>query len=257
MQALLESCSSKMDVTFVPECEVPRKGKSSIKPDGAIINAFGFRLGYWEAKDIADDLDREIKKKFADGYPQDNMLFTSPERAVLFHEGRKAFDNDIRQPEQLIEVLRLFFTYRQPAVDEWERAVEEFSDRIPQIEAGALRIIEGERRKNAAFRAQFEAFHDVCKESIDPNLTAGAVEGMLVQHLLTERIFRKIFDNPEFTRRNVIAAEIEKVIDSMTSRHFSRDRFLSDLDPFYGAIEHAAAHTNSYTEKQEFLNRVL
>ena len=33
---------------------------------------------------------------------------------------------------------------------------------------------------------------------------------MLVQHLLTERIFRRIFDNPEFTRRNIIAAEIEK-----------------------------------------------
>ena len=40
---------------------------------------------------------------------------------------------------------------------------------------------------------------------------------MLIQHLLTERIFRKIFNNPEFTRRNVIAAEIEKVIDSLTS----------------------------------------
>jgi predicted helicase len=28
---------------------------------------------------------------------------------------------------------------------------------------------------------------------------------MLVQHLLTERIFRKVFDDPEFLFRNVIA----------------------------------------------------
>jgi predicted helicase len=35
---------------------------------------------------------------------------------------------------------------------------------------------------------------------------------MLIQHLLTERLFRTIFNNPDFTRRNIIAAEIEKVI---------------------------------------------
>ena len=60
---------------------------------------------------------------------------------------------------------------------------------------------------------------------------------MLVQHLLTERIFRKIFDNPEFTRRNVIAAEIEKVISTLTQKHFSRDAFLKSLDHFYKANE--------------------
>ena len=48
------------------------------------------------------------------------------------------------------------------------------------------------------------------RQAINPNLSEEAVERMLVQHLLTERIFRKIFDNPDFTRRNVVAAEIEK-----------------------------------------------
>ena len=46
---------------------------------------------------------------------------------------------------------------------------------------------------------------------------------MLVQHLLTERLFRKIFDNPDFIRRNVIAAEVEKVIDALVSQSFNRD----------------------------------
>ena len=40
---------------------------------------------------------------------------------------------------------------------------------------------------------------------------------MLVQHLLTERLLRTIFDNQDFTRRNVIAAEVEKVIDALVS----------------------------------------
>ncbi len=45
---------------------------------------------------------------------------------------------------------------------------------------------------------------------------------MLVQHLLTERLFRTIFDNPEFTQRNVIAAEVDHVIDALVSKSFSR-----------------------------------
>ena len=79
---------------------------------------------------------------------------------------------------------------------------------------------------------------------------------MLVQHLLTERIFRRVFHNEEFRSRNIIAAEIEKVIQSMTARHFSRDQFFSGLDVFYKAIEHAADNKDDYSEKQTFLNTV-
>jgi len=79
---------------------------------------------------------------------------------------------------------------------------------------------------------------------------------MLIQHLLTERIFRRVFKAEEFRSRNVIASEIEKVIQSMTSRHFSRDQFLSELDRFYKAIERAADDKEDYSEKQAFLNTV-
>ena len=79
---------------------------------------------------------------------------------------------------------------------------------------------------------------------------------MLVQHLLTERLIREIFDNPEFTRRNVIAAEIEKVIDALTSRSFDRHVFLKSLDRFYVAIENAARTMTEWSDKQHFLNTV-
>jgi predicted helicase len=74
--------------------------------------------------------------------------------------------------------------------------------------------------------------------------------------LLTERLFRTIFDNPDFTQRNVIAAEIEKVIGALTSRSFSRRDFLKSLDYFYLAIESAAATITDFAQKQTFLNTV-
>ena len=79
---------------------------------------------------------------------------------------------------------------------------------------------------------------------------------MLIQHLLTERIFERIFDNPDFTRRNVVAAEIEKVIVELTKRAFNRNEFLRPLDRFYKAIEVSAENTTGFSEKQAFLNKV-
>ena len=79
---------------------------------------------------------------------------------------------------------------------------------------------------------------------------------MLIQHLLTERIFRTVFDNPDFTRRNVIANEIEKVVDALTSQSFSRDDFLHSLDSFYAAIERTAETISDFSQKQGFLNTV-
>lgn len=79
---------------------------------------------------------------------------------------------------------------------------------------------------------------------------------MLIQHLLTERIFRTVFRNPDFTRRNVIAAEIEKVIDALTSQSFSRAEFLRQFDYFYRALEQTADTIDDFAQKQEFLNTV-
>lgn len=77
-----------------------------------------------------------------------------------------------------------------------------------------------------------------------------------MQHLLSERIFRKIFDVGDFMQRNNIAAEIEKVVAALTIRSFSRDQFLRELDRFYKAIEDAAGTIQEFSEKQKFLNTV-
>ena len=135
-------------------------------------------------------------------------------------------------------------------------AVGDFSARIPELAAAVKKTIDDERRKNPTFVRSFDDFYSLCRQAINPNLSEEAVERMLVQHLLTERIFRKIFNNPDFSRRNVVAAEIEKVISELTKRAFNRDEFLSGLDRFYRAIEQSAENTTGFSEKQHFLNKV-
>ena len=80
---------------------------------------------------------------------------------------------------------------------------------------------------------------------------------MLVQHLLTERLIRKIFDNPEFTRRNVIAAEVEKVIDGPGQQELQPRRVPQIARPvLQGHRVGRRALLEDFSEKQHFLNTV-
>ena len=98
-----------------------------------------------------------MNKKFAAGYPRTNILFQKPTQAILVQDGRIAFEGDISNADTLIEVLRLFFEWRQPDQEGWDRAVREFSERIPQIAKGAMSLIESERTTNPMFVERFAA----------------------------------------------------------------------------------------------------
>ncbi len=78
-------------------------------------------------------------------------------------------------------------------------------------------------------------------------------------HQLRQGGFRKASTHPtkpEFTHRNVIAAEVENVIAALVSKSFSRAEFLKSLDKFYKAIELAADTIDEFSDKQHFLNTV-
>jgi predicted helicase len=255
-QELLEHCARQLDWKLVPEYAIKRKGKADAKVDGALLDSYGLNHGVWEAKDSADDLDKEIKIKFAIGYPRQNILFWQPDRAVLYQNGERFYEADLRKDEDLVHVLSLFLGFAPPAIAEWERAVEEFRDKVPQIGASLKALIEKERQTNQQFITAFEGFCSLCRSSLNPNISVEAVEEMIIQHILTERIFRKIFAVADFIQRNVIAHEIETVITALNSRSFSRDDFSKSLEHFYGAIENAAATIIDFHEKQTFLNTV-
>lgn len=254
-QTLLEHCGRQFGWKLVPEWAI-KKDARLIRVDGALVDEYRLTHGFWEAKDTADDLAKEVKKKLTAGYPHSNIIFQAPERAILLQNGRVVLDEDITEPVALVEILRRFCEYTQPEIEEWTDAVEHFRNRVPELGEALKGLIEKEAKLNAKFRAAFDAFFLLCRQSINPNLSKEAVEEMLIQHLLTERIFRTVFNNPDFTRRNAIAAEIEKVIDALTSQAFTRDAFLQSLDRFYQAIDKTARTIDDFSQKQEFLNTV-
>jgi predicted helicase len=255
-QKLLESCGQQFQWTLIQEYGLKREKKQQLRIDGALVDDYNLPRAYWEAKDTKDDLKKEVQKKFAKGYPKDNIIFQQPDRAILYQDGKCILDEDITKPQNLVDVVRHLFEYRPPAIEQWDKAVEEFGVRVKEHATALLELIREQKKKNKQFIDAFGAFFQLCRQSINPNLSEAAVEEMLIQHLLTERIFRSVFNNPDFTQRNIIAAEIEKVINALTSRSFSRSHFLSSLDRFYGAIEETAATIDDFSRKQDFLNKI-
>lgn len=256
-QDLLQIYTKKLQWQFVEEYTIKRAGRRDASVDGALLDQFSLPRGFWEAKDTKDDLGVEVQKKFADGYPQSNILFWQPGRAILYQDGRRVLDEDISSAPKLVEVLKAFFEYDQPYIKEWEHAVEEFKGTIPTLAEGVLKILTEQRRTNRAFQTAFDGFMTLVQQSINPSLSVEAVEEMLIQHLLTRRIFTTIFNANDFLHKNAVASELEQVIATLVQGYgVSVEDFLKPLDRFYKALEMAAASTDDYSQKQTFLNHV-
>ena len=254
---LLQHYARQNNLTLICEKPLRTPQNTIIYVDGMLTdNDFGLPRGYWEAKDLYDNLAIAVREKFDVGYPQDNILFTTQERAVLYQDGQEVMAIDIADPEAFIRVLHTFFSYEQTDIADWERAVVEFKDKVPALGKRAAALIQNEEATNPQFQEAFTDFHRHCQEAINPNLAKAAVEEMLIQHLLTEEIFSTVFDNRDFTRRNIIAREIENVIDALTEHAYNRAEFLRELAPFYSAIQRAAATFIDFSQKQHFLNTV-
>ena len=255
-QNLLQHYCGQSDLTLLCEKSHYTPEKQRITPDGEVVDGFGLPHGYWEAKDTQDDLHVEAGKKFAAGYPSKNIVVQSPTHALLYQHGQLQLDVDITEPRNLVHVLETFFAYQEENIAAWHTVVAEFREIVPELGEKLAILIETERQRNAHFQKVFTGFHEQCQASINPNLSIAAVEEMLIQHLLTERIFATVFDNRDFTRRNIIAREIENVVDALTERTLNRSEFLRPLNPFYVAIEQTASTITDFSQKQGFLNTV-
>ncbi len=101
-------------------------------------------LGYWEAKDEEDDLDKEIEKKFRKGYPQDNIIFEDSHEAVLIQNKQQVMRCGVEEPA-LQKLLELFFGYEPEAIVDFRKAVEQFKTDLPAVLDALRDMIEARR----------------------------------------------------------------------------------------------------------------
>ena len=80
-------------------------------------------IGYWESKDQYDNLNQEIEKKFAKGYPNDNIIFEDSQSAVLYQNGEEVLRVSMQDDAALDRLLIQFINYDRPEVRDFRAAI--------------------------------------------------------------------------------------------------------------------------------------
>jgi hypothetical protein len=244
-KTLLKDWGKSRDLIFIPEYEYQTPQKTRVYPDGALLHALRVPLGYWEAKDEADDLDNEIEKKFRKGYPQDNIIFDDSREAVLIQNKQPVMRCGVEDPAQLQKLLELFFDYERAEIADFRKAVEQFKTDLPEVLKALREMIEQAERANDKFRKAAHKFLKHSQDTINPSVTAADVREMLIQHILTEEIFSQVFDDSNFHRQNNVAKELYALENTFFTGKVKHDT-LAGLRPYYAAIKSAAALVSSH-----------
>ena len=251
-QGLLKSWGKSNDLVYLSEYEKRGPNGNLIKIDGALVYSIRVPLGYWEAKDSKDDLDEEIRKKEAKGYPRSNIIYEDTERAVLIQNKRRVMEARMDDTEALFQLLSAFFTYEREAISDFRKAITQFSQDLPAVLEQLRKLIADKRKDSADYKKAETKFLNHAKEAINPAVTEEDVQEMLIQHILTEDIFARVFDTPGFHQQNNVARELyaleEKLFDYAGKR-----QLLQALKPYYAGINTAASLIESHSEKQGFL----
>ncbi|EGF91127.1 endonuclease and methylase LlaGI [Asticcacaulis biprosthecium C19] len=252
---LLKAWSKQNNLVFVSQYGFQSTQKTLIRPDGTILHDLRVPLGYWEAKDTADDLDDEIRKKLAKGYPRDNIIFENSHTAVLYQNGQEVMRTSMTDVEYLGKLVSLFFSYERQEIADFRKAVKQFTLDLPAVlEALRTRITDA-YFNNDPFKVAAAAFLAQAKSTINPSVTEADVFEMLIQHILTEEIFTHVFNEGDFHRENNIAHALYELEGKFFTGGIKRDT-LKALEPYYAAIRANAAQITSHSEKQTFLKVV-
>lgn len=253
-QNLLKNIAEEHQLILVNEYPM-KKASGLIRVDGALIDRLRLVHGWWEAKDEQDVLDDQIAAKLAKGYPSDNIIFEDTRTAVLLQSHEEISRCPVANPKAFEKLLTQFFEYELPEVQNFRLARDKFLTELPDVSVALTQLLNQAHRENSQFHQQAQTFLTLCQRSIGQNVTQHHIDEMLIQHILTDQVFRAVFPNSNFHRENHLAVAIGQLEDKFL-RGETRMNLLKRLEPYFAAIRQAAASTVTSHEKQTFLKQV-
>ncbi|MCC5621394.1 type ISP restriction/modification enzyme [Nostoc sp. CHAB 5715] len=251
-QNLVNEYCKPREFRLIPELDYKTPSGKLIYPDGTVKDALRLDWGYWESKDEYDNLDQEIEKKLIKGYPDSNILFEDSQTAVLIQGGQETMRVPMKDADALDGIITYFINYVRPEVKDFREAIETFKEDLPTVLNALRDLIDSQIETNAAFQTARAKFWNICKESINPEVTLLDVREMMIQHILTEDIFISIFNESQFHRENNIARELKTIIDTFFTGSTKKNT-LGAIERYYGVIRRTAANIYNHHEKQKFL----
>lgn len=252
---LIDEYAKGKDLRLVAEVSVRGKLGKAVIPDGTLKDNLVLDWGYWESKDEMDDLEAEIEKKSAKGYPDDNILYEDSTRAILIQNGIRVLETRFEDVERFDKLLKAFVSFERPEVREFRQAIELFKRDVPIVTEALRELIIREAESNKKYCSNRDSFLELLRDVVNPDITKEDIREMVIQHILTADIFNTIFDEPYFHQENNIARELEKLVSTFFSRDL-RHQSLATIKHYYDTINARAAQIADHHEKQKFLKVV-
>lgn len=132
----------------------------------------------------------------------------------------------------------------------WSSFAKNVGSIVPALEARIYDLIENEPK----IKAEFDKFLKTLKKNINSSLVLEDAVSMVVQHIITRPIFDAIFENDEFTGKNVVSKSMQKVYDKLKAYNLEDET--TKLKSLYESIKDNASHAQTDKEKQEIIKNL-
>jgi predicted helicase len=248
---LLKGWGRAQDLVFLAEYPLKTATRANIAVDGACCTTSARRWAGGKPRTKTTTWTTRSRPSSGGLPTRQHRLHRRRDRS-LWQAGNEVMRCSMTDTTQLEKLLKLFFAFERPEIAGFRRAVEQFKTDLPAVLKGLRDMIEAQHQRNAAFRAAQDAFLLHAQEAINPGLAAADVREMLIQHILTEEIFSKVFDDSDFHRQNNVAGKLYELEGTFFTGGLKKTT-LKGLEPYYAAIRAAAAQIGSHSEKQTFL----
>ena len=133
------------------------------------------------------------------------------------------------------------------AFSDYRDALGRFGENLDGIINKTQKTVDGAIRGNAAYKAAAKKLLGMFRETISDAITLSDIRDMLVQHILTYRIFSMVYDVEAFHETNAVARELESLKELLG---------LTESRVDYSDIEVIAESITGTGERQEFLKRL-
>ena len=153
----------------------------------------------------------------------------------------KQEDTDVGTTLKMKKAFTEFKTY--------EQAIDEFDKHLEMAIRNTRDVIVQASTNNKKYDIESEKFLEMCRKVISNKLELGDITELLLQHVMTYRIFALIYDEHELHTTNAIARSLEGLMNTLEIN-------IDAVSTSYKTIELVAESITDVTEKQDFLKQV-
>ena len=141
-----------------------------------------------------------------------------------------------------VKVLKAF-----DKLSAYNDAIKEFESNLDEIITATKVLVEGRIVDTPKYTTEAEGMLKICHDVVSDKMTISDIKDMLIQHVMTYKIFELVYDNTGFHTTNVVAKLLEKLKVLLKIPNNAVD---------YKTLELIAESLTETDDKQEFLKNL-